>query len=124
MRADRVAARPVLPVAIVGLHLTELPSHWRPSTNDRLLARPRGRVPHFDNIFANDPVELFQQRLMASECSTFDVNTNYDFGSADDQPQSNNALLFETDPQNRYQELRSNTSYRPRPTVSAPTVGT
>ena len=64
------------------------------------------------------------ERLMASECSTFDVNTNYDFGSADDQPQSNNALLFETDPQNRYQELRSNTSYRPRPTVSAPTVGT
>ena len=46
-------------------------------------------------------------------------NPNYDFGPAGYQPQSNNALLFETDPQNRYQELLSNSSYRPSVVHSA-----
>lgn len=39
-------------------------------------------------------------------------NPNYDFGPAGYQQPSNNALLFETDPQNRYQELLAHSPYR------------
>lgn len=45
-------------------------------------------------------------------------NPSYDFGSAY-QPQSNNALLFETDPQSRYQDIVGSAAYRPSVVQSA-----